>query len=67
MIGATSPEPEVEAARPNRNVENPRNIADIHATVLKAVGIDFQQEMYNPPIRPVAISEGKVIQELLAS
>ena len=67
VIGATSPEPEVEAARPNRNVENPRNIADIHATVLKAVGIDFQQEMYNPPIRPVAISEGKVIQELLAS
>ncbi|HCK42710.1 MAG TPA: DUF1501 domain-containing protein [Planctomycetaceae bacterium] len=67
VIGATSPDPNLATSRPDRNVQNPRNIADIHATVLKALGIDFQQEMYNPPIRPVAISEGKVIQELLAS
>jgi len=67
VIGATSPTPKLETTRPNRNVQNPRNIADIHATVLKALGIDFQQEMYSPPIRPVLISEGKVIEELLAS
>ena len=67
MIGATSPDPNLETSRPDSNVKNPRNIADIHATVLKALGIDFQQEMYSPPIRPVPVSEGKVIEELIAS
>ena len=67
VIGATSPTPDLETSRPDRNVENPRNIADVHATVLKALGIDFQQEMYNPPIRPVLVSEGKVIEEVIAS
>jgi hypothetical protein len=67
VIGATSPAPDLKTSRPDRNVENPRNIADVHATVLKALGIDFQQEMYDPPIRPVLVSEGKVIEEVIAS
>ena len=67
VIGATSPSPDLKSPRPLTNVENPRSIADIHATVLHALGIDFHQEMYDPPIRPVRLSEGKVIKQLIRS
>lgn len=67
VVGATSPSPDFESTRSTRNIVNPRNIADIHATVLKALGIDFQQEMYQPPVRPVPLSEGQVIEELIRS
>ena len=66
-IGATSPSPDLKSPRPLTNLENPRSIADIHATVLHALGIDFHQEMYDPPIRPVLLSEGKVIKQLIRS
>ncbi|MCP4816900.1 MAG: DUF1501 domain-containing protein, partial [Planctomycetaceae bacterium] len=67
VIGSTSPSPDFESSRPNKNITQPRNIADIHATVLQALGIDFQQEMYQPPVRPVPLSEGQVIKELIRS
>ncbi len=67
VIGSTSPSPDFESSRPTKNVTKPRNIADIHATVLQALGIDFQQEMYQPPVRPVPLSEGQVIKELIRS
>lgn len=67
VVGATSPSPDFESTRSTRNIVNPRNIADIHATVLNALGIDFQQEMYQPPVRPVPLSEGQVIEELIRS
>ena len=67
VVGATSPSPDFESARSARNIVNPRNIADIHATVLHALGIDFQQEMYQPPVRPISLSEGQVIKELISS
>lgn len=41
-------------------------IADIHATVLHNLGIDFQTEIDTPVGRPMKLSKGKVINELLA-
>ena len=44
----------------------PLNIADVHATVLKALGLDPRKENIAPATgRPVKLSEGKIIQTLL--
>ena len=67
VIGENSPNPQMDAKNlVEANVKNPRNIEDIHATVLRALGIDFAQEMQTPIGRPMAFSKGKVIEELLA-
>ncbi len=42
------------------------NVADIHATILHTLGVDFKQDLETPIGRMLPISEGRVIQELLA-
>ncbi len=41
-------------------------VRDIHATVLHALGIDFSQYLDTPIGRPMQISAGRVVKELLA-
>ena len=48
-----------------QDLKNVRKVEDIHATVLNALGIDFQQELDTPVGRPMIISKGQVIKELL--
>jgi hypothetical protein len=43
----------------------PISIADIHATVLTAVGLEPGKENVAPSSRPLKLSEGKAIRELL--
>jgi hypothetical protein len=45
---------------------DPISIADIHATVLKAVGLEPGKENVAPSSRPLKLSEGKPIRELLS-
>jgi uncharacterized protein (DUF1501 family) len=66
VIGETSPEPDEKAADKVQFVEDPRNVEDLHSTILHTLGIDFRQEMLTPIGRPMALSKGKVIQELLS-
>lgn len=66
VVGETSPQPDVHADDKTKFVKDPHNIADIHATVLHALGIDFKQELLTPIGRPMIISQGDVIRELLA-
>lgn len=40
-------------------------VEDVHATVLQALGVDFAQELDTPINRPMKLSEGKVIQQLI--
>jgi uncharacterized protein (DUF1501 family) len=70
VYGETSP----QMPRDTRNatdeerlagVTNPRNIADIHATVLSALGVDFRQELMTPVNRPTALCKGEPIKEIL--
>jgi len=42
-------------------------VADVHATVLRALGVDFEKEMQTPIGRPLKLSEGRVIPGLLAT
>ncbi|MCB1077895.1 MAG: DUF1501 domain-containing protein, partial [Verrucomicrobiae bacterium] len=45
---------------------DPVAVADIHATVQTALGIDPTVEYTTSDNRPVALSKGKVLRELLA-
>lgn len=59
VIGETDPEG-------LKNPVDPFGIADIHATVLNAVGIDYRKENIVPVTgRPIKFSEGKPIAALL--
>jgi uncharacterized protein (DUF1501 family) len=65
-IGKNNPNPKFDLKNLADNVEDPRNVEDIHATVFSALGIDFEEELLTPIGRPMAISKGKVIRELLS-
>jgi len=66
VIGETNPRPDREAKDPARLVSDPRGIADIHATILRAIGIEFDRELITPIGRPMKLSDGRPIDELLA-
>ena len=42
-------------------------VADVHATVMDSLGVDFTQEFDTPVGRPMKLSAGRVVKELLAS
>ena len=65
VIGETSPEPDFEAEDKTKVLRDPHNIADVHATVLHSLGIEFEKELQTPVGRPMAISKGEVISDLL--
>jgi hypothetical protein len=65
VIGETNPQPKLDDKNRLQDVSDPRQVEDVHATILHAFGIDFQQELETPIGRPMAISQGKVIRELL--
>ncbi|MHC5538087.1 DUF1501 domain-containing protein, partial [Singulisphaera rosea] len=59
VIGETDPE----------GIKDPvgrLSMADVHATILSAVGLDPRKENISPVGRPITLSEGKPIRELLA-
>ncbi len=69
-IGSNDPNPKLDRKDIKDladNVHDPRNVEDIHATVFSALGINFEEELLTPIGRPMAISKGKVIKELLSS
>jgi hypothetical protein len=60
VLGATDPDG-------GREVQDPQRVADVHATVLAALGIDWTKEIVTPIQRPIRLSEGEPIRRLLAS
>ncbi|MEL7495981.1 MAG: DUF1501 domain-containing protein [Planctomycetota bacterium] len=65
VIGETSPNPKKGSKRPTDDLKDARPIEDIHATVFKTLGIDFEQELDTPIGRPMAVCQGKPISQLL--
>ena len=59
VVGET--DPEGKKKQPARPVA----VEDIHATVYEAMGIDYEFELPTPINRPVPISEGKPVKELI--
>ncbi len=60
VLGATDPNGE------NEHPDNPVGVDDIHATIQHALGIDPATELMTPAGRPMALSDGKLLHELLA-
>jgi len=69
VIGETPSETpsEEKADRDNRakDVKDPHPVEDVHATVLHCLGVNYEKELQTPIGRPMAISKGSVIEELL--
>ncbi|MBA61354.1 MAG: hypothetical protein CMJ76_03220 [Planctomycetaceae bacterium] len=65
VIGQTNPTPDISISYKTTDVVHPVSIADLHATVLKALSIDYSQELQTPIGRPMAISEGTPIEQLI--
>lgn len=63
--GATSPNPISDD--PLNDLKDPVSVADVHATILSAIGIDHELEEETPIGRPMKRSEGKPIQNVLLS
>ncbi|MCA9179649.1 MAG: DUF1501 domain-containing protein [Planctomycetales bacterium] len=59
VVGATSPEPNLEVKDKTTNVEQPVQVQDVHATILQALGVNFREELATPVGRPMVISEGE--------
>jgi uncharacterized protein (DUF1501 family) len=57
-IGATDPEG-------GREVHEPKQIGDMHATLLTALGLDPGKELTSPAGRPLKLAEGEPIRQLL--
>lgn len=58
-IGETSPEGAPEP-------KDPCSVADVHATILTAMGIDPEKVIDTPIGRPIRLSDGKPMKQLLA-
>lgn len=58
VVGASDPDGLKDPIRPV-------NVADIHATILAALGLDPDTENISPAKRPIKLSKGRVIAELL--
>ncbi len=66
VYGATSSEPKPSSDDPTKFTDKPVTIADLHATMLKALGIDYRHELQTPIGRPLRLSDGSAIDALLA-
>ncbi len=66
VYGGTSPEPKLDTPNPLENVEKPVTIADLHATIYTALGLDPHWEYQTPIGRPMKRSEGEPIREILS-
>lgn len=59
VVGSSDPEGE------KKEPERPVRVEDIHTTIQHALGIDSKKEIITPVGRPLALSDGKVVRELL--
>jgi len=63
--GATAGDADLNPDKPADGVSDPVSVADIHATMLAALGIDHGIELQTPIGRPMFLSEGSPITALL--
>jgi hypothetical protein len=67
VYGETSPDPKEDDPQARlSNVANPVNVEDLHATMLHALGVDGSLELQTPIGRPMALSKGRIIKDLLS-
>jgi hypothetical protein len=67
VVGETATDPDEKATDKTQFVKDPRPVEDLHATVLDALGINYKREILTPIGRPMVLSQGTPIWELLVS
>ncbi|MFT5524006.1 MAG: hypothetical protein ACI9HK_001956 [Pirellulaceae bacterium] len=66
IVGETDTEIDFDDRKSRtKHVVDPKNVEDIHATVLHTLGIDFEQELQTPVGRPMIVSKGAPIKQLV--
>jgi len=66
VYGATAPDPPRDREDPLDDLSDAVTVADLHATILTALGIDYQEEIITPVGRPLMRSEGEPIAGILS-
>ena len=64
--GETAADPKLDRDNPLADVKDAVTVEDVHATILSAMGVDFELELDTPIGRPLKRCEGQPIQSLLA-
>jgi hypothetical protein len=64
--GATAAKPKLDGDKPLEDVSDVVTVADVHATILSALGVDYDEELQTPVGRPIKRSEGKPIESIMA-
>ncbi|MCU0706837.1 MAG: DUF1501 domain-containing protein [Pirellula sp.] len=65
--GETTSELIEEGKEPLQGVKDPVRVEDLHATLLHGFGINFAEEIQTPIGRPLARSQGSIIEALMAT
>ncbi|MDM4018330.1 DUF1501 domain-containing protein [Roseiconus lacunae] len=69
VYGATAADPVVKSedlkSNPLVNLDQPVTIGDLHATILKCLGVAYERELETPVGRPLVRIEGDPIDELM--
>lgn len=65
VYGGTAKDPKLDRDKPLADIENPVTVSDLHATILKALQIDFDEELDTPIGRPLKRSEGQPIGAIM--
>ncbi|WP_182866624.1 DUF1501 domain-containing protein [Stieleria mannarensis] len=65
VYGSTAADPKLDPDKPLADVANPLTIGDLHATILSTLGVPYHEERQTPIGRPLRISEGEPIREVL--
>ncbi|MGI9473457.1 MAG: DUF1501 domain-containing protein [Rubripirellula sp.] len=64
--GETAAAPKLDPDNPMGDVSDVVTVADIHATILSVMGVDFDEELETPIGRPMKRSEGKPILPIIS-
>jgi hypothetical protein len=67
IYGATAPQPKLDKDEPLGDVESPVTVGDLHATILSALDVPYDEELDTPVGRPLKRSDGQPIAELLSA
>ena len=65
--GETAGKPTLDPDKPMADIVDPVTVGDLHATILTALDVDFEEELETPIGRPMKRSEGKPIKAILDS
>ncbi len=65
VYGTTAKGEEIDKENPDRSIGQAVKVADLHATMLKAVGVDYSEQLATPIGRPMFISEGTPVEAVL--